>query len=100
MCLVRNQLMKTEYIWINPLPDGKILALSKSKAFADDMFSVTQMLQFYSERVEKVMGKGDKFWLPALFSFPTMFSKGFFLMVIKKKKNPIFHKQKVKVYCM
>ena len=30
----------------NPLPDDKILALSKLKAFADDNFNVAEMVHF------------------------------------------------------
>ena len=47
-------------VWerVKPLPDDKILALSKLKAFADDNFSVAQMVQIYSYRVENIVGKG------------------------------------------
>ena len=39
-------------IW-HSLPDDKILALSKSKAFADDKLNVTQKIKFFCPRIEK-----------------------------------------------
>ena len=44
---------------INPSPDNKILALSESNAFADDNFSVAQMMQYFFDRVENIVGKGE-----------------------------------------
>ena len=38
---------------LKPLPDGTILALSK---FADDNFHVVQMVQFFFDRVENIVG--------------------------------------------
>ena len=39
----------------NPLPDDKILALSKLKEFADDKSNVTQNIKFICHRVENIV---------------------------------------------
>ena len=70
---------------INPLPKDKILDWSKLKAFADDKINVTKKLKFVVGWVENIVGKRRKCWLPAFSPFPTMFSKGYFLMVIKSQ---------------
>ena len=44
---------------INPLPDDKSLLLSKLKAFADKNFNVVQVMQFFYDRVENIVGKGE-----------------------------------------
>ena len=49
------------------LSDDKILHLSKLKAFADDNFSVAQRMQFFCDRVENIVGKGENDG-PAIFS--------------------------------
>ena len=54
---------------VNPLPDDKILPLSKLKAFAEDNFDVVQIAKSFSCRVENIVEK--------------VFSKGFFLRVAK-----------------
>ena len=43
----------------NSLPNGKILDLTKLKAFADDKINVTKMLQFALGSVENIVGKGE-----------------------------------------
>ena len=53
--------------------------MTKLKAFADDRKNVAQMMISVFNRVEK----RRKCWLPAFSSFLTMFSKGFFLGIIK-----------------
>ena len=66
---------------MNPFPNNKILSLLKSKAFADDKITVTEKICLCKSR--KHYGKRRKCWLPAFSPFPTMFSVGFFLRVIK-----------------
>ena len=61
----------------NPLPDDKILAIFKLKAFADDNFILVQMLQFFLVKLEYVVDNGRKCWLPAFSPVPVMYSKGF-----------------------
>ena len=58
---------------LNPLPDDKILGLPKLKAFADDKLDVTQDIKVVFQRIENIVGKRRKCWLPAFSSFPTMF---------------------------
>ena len=67
----------------NSLPDDKMLDWSKFKGFADNKINVNGKLKSVLGRVEKHCGKRRKCWLPAFSSFPTMFSKGFFLRVVK-----------------
>ena len=50
------------------LPDDKILVVSKLKAFADDNFIVSQMVQFYSELKETLWEK-EKMMVASIFSF-------------------------------
>ena len=61
-----------------PLPDDKILALSKFKVFVDDNFSMAYRVQFLSDKIEKHCDKRKKRCLLAFPSFLTMFSKGIF----------------------
>ena len=70
---------------INALPDDKILALSKLKAFTDNRSYATQNIKFIFHNTENIVGKGEKCWLPAFFPYPTMFFKKAYSL--KKKKN-------------
>ena len=47
------------FLTFHTLPDEKILALPKLEAFADDNFIVAQMVQFFSDRSENIVGKGE-----------------------------------------
>ena len=58
-------------IYFNSLPNGKIWDMTRLKAFADDKINIF-------DRVENIVGKGEN-------AFPTMFSKGFFLGVVKSR---------------
>ena len=51
----------------NPLPNDKILDLSKLKAFADDKINVTQKFNFVFERIENIVGKGENAGFPQCF---------------------------------
>ena len=44
---------------IKHLPDDKILALSKFKAFTDGKFNVTQIIKFMFHRAENIVGKKE-----------------------------------------
>ena len=70
---------------LNSLPNEKILNPFKLKDIADDNVSVTQKLNFNLEKVENIVGKKRKCWLPAFSPLPTMFSKCFFLGVGKSR---------------
>ena len=65
------------------LPKDTILGMSKFKANADDKFGLAEIIRFVFERVENIVGKRRKCWLPAFSPFPTMFSKGFLPRAIK-----------------
>ena len=54
---------------INSLPNNKFVDCFKLKAFADDKIYVTRTLTFALRRVENIVGKGEKGWFPAFFSF-------------------------------
>ena len=73
--------MKTTDIKL--LPNDKILDWSKLKAFTDDKINVKKKMKCILRWVEKNCGKRRKCWFPAFSPFPTMFSKGFYLRVIK-----------------
>ena len=61
------------------LPNGKILALSKLKDFADDKVQKhDRKNEICSEGVKNIEGK-----VQAFSPFPTMFSRGFFHRVMK-----------------
>ena len=59
----------------NPLPNDKILAYSKLKAFADNKFSVGKMMISVFDSIEdgKRCGKRRKCWLPAFSLFLPVF---------------------------
>ena len=42
----------------NPLPNAKILAFTKLKAFADDKFNGAKMMISLFDNVENIVGKG------------------------------------------
>ena len=69
----------------------KILDWSKFKAFADDKINVAEMMIFLSDRVENIVGKRRKCWLPVFSQFPTMFSKAFFFRVVKSRDCVVKH---------
>ena len=47
--------------------------------------NVILKLNFLGGRVVNIVGKGENAGLPAFSPFPTMFSKGFFLHVVKSR---------------
>ena len=61
---------------VNSIPNNKILGWSKLKA--DNKINVTKKLKLAFGKIENIVGKGA-------FSIPTMFSKGFFITVIKSQ---------------
>ena len=56
--------------WANPLPDDKILALPKLKAFADDKFDVIQNIKVVFHRIENIMGKEENAGYQHFLLFP------------------------------
>ena len=57
------------------LPNDKFLVQSKLKAFADDKISMTQKLNFVSERAENIMAKGENARYQHFLLFPQCFQK-------------------------
>ena len=64
-------------IIFNPLPNDNILDRSKFKAFVEDNFSVIQMVQYFYDRVENIVGKGENAGYQHFPLFPQCFQKTF-----------------------
>ena len=63
--LLPQSFQKTCIAWlvwerVNPLPNGKIFALTNLKAFEEDKLSVSKMAISICDRVENNVGKGIK----------------------------------------
>ena len=69
----------------NPLPNDKILDMTESKAFADDKLNVTRVTISLLERVEDTVGKGENAGYQRFLLFQPVFSKAFFLRVVKSR---------------
>ena len=59
----------------NPLPNDKILALSKLKALADDKLNVAKIMISVSYWVENIVGKGENAGYQHFLLFPQSFQK-------------------------
>ena len=62
-------------VMANSLPNNKILALTKLKAFADNKIIVTQKLKFVLGKVENIVGKGENAGYQHFLLFPQCFPK-------------------------
>ena len=71
------------YKYFNPLPDGKILDVTKLKAFADDKINVAQMMVSVFDRIENTVGKGENAGYQHFPLFPLSFQKASFLGSLK-----------------
>ena len=58
-----------------PLPDDKLLDVTKLKAFADDKFNVDRMLTSLLDRVENTVGKEENADYQHFLLFPQCFAK-------------------------
>ena len=67
----------------NPLPNNKILDVSKLKAFADNNLNVNRKLKFAFGRVENIVGKGENAGYQHFLLFPQCFQKAFLLGSLK-----------------
>ena len=56
----------------NSVPNNKILALLKSKAFADDKFNVTKIMIYVFNMVKNIVGKGQNAGYQHFLFFPTI----------------------------
>ena len=70
-------------MFVNSLPNYKILNRSKLKASANDMANLTEKFRFGLGRVQNIVGKGENAGYQHFLLFPTMFSKGAYSRVIK-----------------
>ena len=55
--------------WVNLLPNNNFLDLTKFKAFADDKLYVAKIMIPVSDRVENIVGKGEKMLVTSILSF-------------------------------
>ena len=62
---------------LNPLPDDKILDLTKLKAFADDKLNVTQNIKGVFHRIENIVGKEENAGYQHFLLFPQCFQRAF-----------------------
>ena len=90
---------QNEYLWskglraviiaihgrFNSLPKDKIFKVIKLKTFVDDEIDVAQMMISVFDRVEKIIGKEENAGYQQFSPFPTMFSKDFFLGIVKNR---------------
>ena len=65
-------------LWINPLPDDKILDWSKLKQSADDNFEFNVNSRKFSKLVENTVGKGEIARYEQFLLFPQCFQKACF----------------------
>ena len=56
--------------WVNPLPNGKIFALTKMKAFADNKINVAKILISVFDRAENIVRKGENAGYQHFLLFP------------------------------
>ena len=67
----------------NPLPNDKILDLSKLKAFADNKINVTQKGKFALGWLENIVGKGENACHQHFLFFQQCFLKAIFSSLLK-----------------
>ena len=63
----------TEWILFNPLPNNKILDMTKLKAFADDKLNIDKMTISVLDRVENTEGKGENAGYQHFLLYPQCF---------------------------
>ena len=68
---------------INPLPNNKILDMTKLKAFADDKLKVAKMTISLFDGVENAVGKGENAGYQHFLLFPQCFLKPSYLGSLK-----------------
>ena len=71
-----------QWIWLNSLPNDKILDETKLKAFADDKINVAQMMVFVFDRVENIVENGEML-VTSILSFSHNVLKSSFLGSLK-----------------
>ena len=74
----------SKYIYVNSLPNNKILDLTKLKAYADDKINLAQMMiSVFDDRVENIVGKGENAGYQHFHLFSQCFQKASFLGSLK-----------------
>ena len=66
-----------------PLPNDKILDLTKLKAFTDEKLNITKMTISVFDRVENTLGKGENAGIQHFLLFPQCFPKASTLRLFK-----------------
>ena len=81
VCVEYGYIARTDQslMCVNPLPDVKILDLSRLKAFADGNLNVYQKLTLTLGIIENIVGKGENAGYQHFLLFPQCFHKGSFL---------------------
>ena len=64
----------------------QIFGVDNIESICRQQIKCDQINEVYSLNGRKCCGKWRKCWLPAFSPFPTMFSKGFILRVVKTKE--------------
>ena len=72
-----------QYCHLNPFPNGKILDMTKLKAFAEDKLMVPKMTISIFDRVENTVGKGENAGYQHFLLFPLCFPKASSLGLLK-----------------
>ena len=70
-------------IFFNPLPDDKLLGLSKLKAFADDKLNVTQNIKVVFHSTENIVRKEENAGYQHFLLFPQCFQNAFSSSALK-----------------
>ena len=63
------------FLTFNPLPNDRILDVTKLKAFADDKLNVAKMMIYLLKWVENTVGKGENAGYMHFLLFPQCFQK-------------------------
>ena len=63
------------------LLNERIVDISKFKTFTRDKFTVAKMMEYFFEKEENIVGKGENADYQNFLLFPTIFSSELFLMV-------------------
>ena len=88
-------------MYINPLPDDKIIHWSKLKQSADDNIEFNLNSRKFSKLVENTVGKGENARYDQFLLFPQCFQKACFPGVCQKVSlcgNGLTHYQTTKSY--
>ena len=66
--------LKSHFFWaVNPLPNDKILDVTKLKAFSDDKLNTAKVMICLFDRVENNVGKGENAAYQHFLLFPQCF---------------------------